>query len=180
MADAARGMDGPRVLLIGMMGAGKTTVGRELAALTGWPYVDNDDLVRRRTGREPAEIRETDGADILHVAESDALDDGLRTEPPVIVGVAAWIVLDPAAREALRDGGHVVWLRARAETLLARVGSGAGRRAEATDPGWVRRRASERALLYADVASQIVDVDDTTPRDVAATILATIGPAASG
>jgi shikimate kinase len=180
MADDRTGDVPRRVFLIGMMGAGKSTVGRELAAMTDWPYVDNDELVRRRTGREPAEIRATDGEDVLHLAESDALDDALRMEPPVVVGVAAWIVLDPAAREALREGGHVVWLRARPETLIARIGGGAGRRAEATDPAWIRRRAAERALLYADVASQIVDVDDAEPRDVARAILAAIAPTASG
>jgi shikimate kinase len=162
----------PRIFLIGMMGSGKTTVARELAAQTRWRYVDNDDLVRQLTGREPAEIRATDGEDVLHLAETDALDAALALEPPVIVGVAAAIVLDPAAREALREGGHVVWLRARPETLLHRVGTGGGRRAEATDPEWTRRRAHERAPLYASVANQIIDVDDLTPAEVAEKILA--------
>lgn len=158
-----------------MMGSGKTTVGRELAALTGWRYVDNDELVRRRTGREPAEIRATDGEDVLHLAEAEALDAALELEPPVVAGVAASVVLDPAGREALREGGHVVWLRARPETLLERAGPGGGRRTEATDPGWVRRRAAERAGLYGDVATQIVDVDDATPDEIAERILGAVG-----
>jgi shikimate kinase len=161
----------PRVLLIGMMGAGKTTVGRELSARTGWPYVDNDDLLRRQTGRDPAEIRATEGEDVLHLAESDAFDEALGLEPPTIIGVAAAAVLDPAAREALRDGGHVVWLRARPETLLQRIGSGGGRREDATDAEWLRKRARERQTLYASVASQIVDTDDKTPAQIAGEIL---------
>ena len=161
----------PRVLLIGMMGAGKTTVGRELSARTGWPYVDNDDILRRQTGRDPAEIRATEGEDVLHLAESDALDEALGLEPPTIIGVAAATVLDPAAREALREGGHVVWLRASPETLLQRIGSGGGRREDATDPEWLRKRARERQTLYASVASQIVDTDDRTPADVAGEII---------
>lgn len=166
--------DGPaaqRVLLIGMMGAGKTTVGRELSAQTGWPYVDNDDLLRRQTGREPAEIRATEGEDVLHLAESDALDEALGLEPPKIIGVAAAAVLDPAAREALREGGHVVWLRARPETLSQRITSATGRREEAADPDWLRKRAREREMLYASVASQIVDVDDRSPAQIASEIL---------
>jgi shikimate kinase len=157
----------PRVLLIGMMGAGKTTVGRELSARTGWQYVDNDEILRRQTGREPAEIRATEGEDVLHLAESDAFDEALGLEPPTIIGVAAATVLDPAAREALREGGHVVWLRARPETLLERIGSGTGRREDATDPEWLRKTARERQTLYASVASQIVDTDDKTPGEVA-------------
>ena len=150
-----------------MMGAGKTTVGRELSIRTGWPYVDNDDLLRQQTGREPAEIRATEGEDVLHLAEADALDAALDLVPPTIVGVAAGTVLDPAAREALREGGHVVWLRARPETLLDRIGSGGGRRADATDLDWLRKRAREREMLYASVATQILDVDDLTPAAVA-------------
>jgi shikimate kinase len=160
-----------RIFLIGMMGAGKTTVGREIERQTGWPYVDNDTLVRDLTGREPTEIRATDGEDVLHLAEFDAFDTAFDLEPPVVVGVAAAIVTDPAAREALREGGHVVWLRARPETLLERVGSGAGRRVEATDPSSMTRRARERELLYAAVAHQIVDVDGVSPAEAAAVLL---------
>jgi shikimate kinase len=160
-----------RVFLVGMMGAGKTTVGQELERRTGWPYLDNDQLVRTLTGREPAEIRATDGEDVLHLAEADALDSALDREPPVIVGVAAAVVTDPAAREALREGGHVVWLRASPETLLERIGSGAGRRADATDPDWIRRHTRDREPLYAAIASQIIDVDAAAPGEVAETIL---------
>jgi shikimate kinase len=147
-----------------------TTVGRELSTRTGWPYVDNDDLLRQQTGREPAEIRATEGEDVLHLAEADALDAALDLVPPTIISVAAAAVLDPAAREALREGGHVVWLRARPETLLDRIGSGGGRRADATDLDWLRKRTREREMLYASVATQIVDVDDSSPAAIAGEI----------
>jgi shikimate kinase len=165
-----------RVFLVGMVGSGKTTVGRALADRTGWPYVDNDDLVRKLTGREPAEIYAADGEDVLHVAEARALDVALETDPPVIVGVAGAVVDDPAAREALRDGGHVVWLRATPETLLARMRPDDGRRADAHDPEWVRRRVRERGPLYAAVASQIIDVDHATPPEVAELVLGALTP----
>ena len=167
-------MTSPRVLLLGMMGSGKSTVGRELSARTGWPYLDNDELVRAATGREPREIRATGGEDVLHLAETQALDHALDLEPPVVVGAAAWVVVDPAAREALRDGGHAVWLRARPETLASRIGSGGGRRDEATDLDWLRRTDRERAPLFASVADQVVDVDDASPAEIAGTILAAL------
>jgi shikimate kinase len=161
-----------RVFLVGMVGAGKTTVGRALSERTGWPYVDNDDLVRQLTKREPAEIDETDGEDVLHLAEIEALDAAFGMDPPIVVGVAGAVVTDQAAREALRDGGYVVWLRARPETLLARMRPGDRRRTDAHDPSWVRARLREREPLYAAVAHQIVDVDDAGPEAIAETILA--------
>lgn len=160
-----------RVFLLGLMGSGKTTVGRELAAQTGWPYLDNDDLVRRSTGREPADIRAADGEDALHAAEGEAFEMALELEPPAIVGVAAGVVDEADKRPRLKASGHVVWLRARPETLLERVGSGEGRRAEATDPAWVRRRAEERAPLFTATATQIVDVDDLPPAAIVGQIL---------
>src|SRR5262245_47673074 len=101
-----------RVFLVGMAGSGKTTVGSALSERTGWPYLDNDELVRQVTGRDSADIFAADGEDVLHVAEAHALDAALGMDPPIVVGVAGFLVDDPAAREALRDGGHVVWLRA--------------------------------------------------------------------
>ncbi len=160
-----------RLVLVGMMGSGKTTVGRVLADRTGWAYADNDELVRRMSGREPAEIKDTDGEDALHEVETAALLDALRTPGPVIVGAAAAVVLDATAVRSLGAGAQVVWLRARPETLRARIGSGAGRREEATDVAWLTRQAEAREQLYADLADLTVDVDHLTPEDVAERII---------
>jgi shikimate kinase len=162
----------PVVLLVGMMGAGKSTVGRAISERTGWPYIDNDELVRSLSGRDATEIRATDGEDVLHAIEDEAFEASLALDPPVVVGAAAAVVLDTIARARLRSGPYVVWLRARPETLKQRVGSGAGRRVEATDPGWLAARAAERAPLYAEVASLTVDVDDLSPDEVTDLILA--------
>ncbi len=160
-----------RLVLVGMMGSGKTTVGRSLSERTGWPYADNDELVRRTSGREPAEIRATDGEDALHDLETRALVEALRLPPPSVIGAAAAVVLDEAAVAVLRDAALVVWLRARPETLRDRIGSGAGRREEATDTAWLARQADARQDRYGDVADLTIDVDDATPAEVAERIL---------
>lgn len=161
----------PHVVLVGMMGSGKTTVGRLLAERTGWVYADNDELVRRMSGREPAEIKDADGEDALHGHETAALLDALRTPGPAIVGAAAAVVLDDDATRALHASAQVVWLRARPETLRARIGSGAGRREEATDVAWLTRQAEAREQLYADLADLTIDVDQLTPEGVADRII---------
>jgi len=160
-----------RVVLVGMMGSGKTTVGRLLAGRTGWPYADNDELVRRTSGREPADIRATDGEDTLHTLETRALIEALGLPPPVLIGAAAAVVLADDAVRALRESATVVWLRARPETLRARIGSGAGRREEATDTTWLVRQAEARERLYTAIADLIIDVDDLSAESVAGRIV---------
>ena len=164
-------LDPRRVVLIGMMGAGKTTVGRVLAARTGWRYIDNDELVRSLSGRAATDIRSADGEDVLHAVEERAIESGLALDPPVIIGAAAAVVLEPTVRLRLGRDAYVVWLRARPETLMAHIGNGAGRRVEATDPAWIAVRAAERAPIYTEVASLIIDVDDRSPDSVAGLIL---------
>ncbi len=163
-----------RVVLMGMMGTGKTTVGRLLATRLGIPYLDNDDAVRAMSGREPAEIRDTDGEAALHQLESAALDWALDGPPPMIVGAAGGIVADPRASRILRKGTTVVWLRATPETLRERIGTGEGRRVEATDLDWISRRATRRAPAYGALADLVIDVDARTPDEIVDAIDAAI------
>ncbi|MEA2518336.1 MAG: shikimate kinase [Chloroflexota bacterium] len=168
-----------RILLIGMMGSGKTTVGREVAARTGWPFFDNDALVRQLTGREPAAIDAEDGEETLHDAEAAAFQAALARPGPAVIAVAGFVVDAPAERSGLAAAGHVVWLRADAETLRARIGSGVGRRADARNLDWIRDRVNEREARYRAVADQVIDVDAITPADVAARIVAALGRTAA-
>lgn len=160
------------IVLIGMMGSGKTTVGRALAARTGWPYVDNDALVRTVTGREPEEIDATDGEDALHQAEAEALRHALSLPPPLIVGAASWVVTDPASVAMLLAQPMVVYLRAHATTLLGRIGSGTGRRDDATDAAWIGARLAERDDVCQMLADVTIDTDELDPVEVADRILA--------
>jgi shikimate kinase len=86
----------------------------------------------------------------------------------------------PDLRATLRRAGHVVWLRARPETLRARIGDGADRRPDAVDLGWLAARAAEREPLYREIADQVIDVDDATPEDVASAILSVAGIPSAG
>lgn len=161
-----------RILLVGMMGSGKTTVGRELARTTGWPFLDNDALLRELTGREPAAIDAVDGEAALHAAEIAALGAALSRPGPAIIAVAGAIVDDDAASMELRSGAnHVVWLRASPPTLRVRIAAGTGRRADARDLGWLMARALEREPRYLAVADQVIDVEDHRPRAIANAIL---------
>lgn len=169
-----------RILLVGMMGSGKTTVGRELARRTGWPFLDNDALVQELTGRAPAAIDAEDGEDALHAAETAAFLAAVARPGPSIIAVAGAVVDQPEERAGLAAAGHVVWLRADPATLLQRVGSGAGRRADALDPAWVAARVSAREPAYRAVADQIIEVEGVRPDTVAAAILAALKAGSTG
>jgi shikimate kinase len=166
-----------RILLIGMMGAGKTSVGHALSARLGWPYLDNDELLARAVGKDTRTVQQQDGEGALRHAESMALTEALTVAAPVIAAVAAGVVTDPTDRDRLRRGGFVVWLRADIDTLVARVSG--------TDRPWVgkspevamRELYAGRAPLYTEVASLIVDSVGTTPERIAETIArAVLGP----
>lgn len=169
----------PRLLLVGMMGAGKTTAGQAAAARLGWQYLDSDSEVVADTGRTVPEIFATDGEEAFRAAESKALAEAVSGDRPMVVSVAGGAVLDPANRALLRRSGMVVWLRARPETLAARVGDGAGRPLLGSDPqSAVRALYQVRRPLYEEVADHVVDVDDLSPDQVASRLVDLIGGAA--
>lgn len=162
-----------RVLLIGMMATGKTTVGREIAARTGWPYVDNDELVVQMEGVSAPELLARDGEPALRRAESQVLATLLERPPPLVAGVPGGVVLDPADRLRLAEcDAHVVWLRAEIATLVQRVGGGEGRSWLDDDPeAALIRLAAVREPYYAEVADQVVDVDGVPADRVADLVL---------
>jgi 5-deoxy-5-amino-3-dehydroquinate synthase len=159
------------VVLVGMMGAGKTTVGRILAARLARPHLDSDDLVEAATGRSVSEIFARDGEAAFRRYESEALERALSDPRPIVLSSAGGAVLDPENRRLLRTRSTVVWLRAREATLFARVGSGANRPLLADAPAAALARLNaERGPLYRDSAHLEVDVDEANPPEIAAMI----------
>lgn len=161
-------MDSPRVLLIGLMAVGKSTVGNLLAARLDARYLDNDELVRIATGTALEELRQRDGEVGLRRAESMALTAALELPAPAVAGVAAGVVLDPADRDRLAaTDATVVWLRARPETLARRVPAGG-------DRPWIKlaplevfqSMALERYPSYEALSDLTVDVDERTPEEI--------------
>jgi shikimate kinase len=161
-----------RVVLLGMMGSGKTTLGLALAARTGWAYHDNDRLVIEATGRTARELL-AEGYAALRDAETRALLAGLDLPPPAIIGAAAGVVLDDGARRVIATRGLGVWLRAAPEVLAARAIGGAHRPWLDDDPaGWMERAAAERAPLYRSVADREVDTGGAGPSELATEVVA--------
>ncbi len=167
------------ILLVGMMGSGKSTVGHLLARQLGWAYRDSDEDVEATTGLTVPELMNRDGEAAFRRAEADVLARACTMEEPVVVSAAGGSVLSADNRRLLRESGTVVWLRARPETNARRVGDGRGRPLLGNDPpGALVRLFAERAPFYAEVAHVVIDVDQLTPGAVVDRILEAVDPEA--
>lgn len=162
----------PRVLLVGLMATGKSSVGRALAAATGWPELDNDVVLERSTGCTAAQLLASSGLAALRQAESHVLTVSLAVPPPLVASVAAGVVLDAGDRDRLRAGGHVVWLRAPAGVLVRRLAGSLHRPFLEDDPlAALTAMAAERDPLFAEIAHQTLDVGSLTPAEAAREVL---------
>src|SRR5215212_5572942 len=106
------------IVLIGMMGAGKTTVGSRLARALDRPFIDSDVQVERRTARSVREIFETDGEAAYRALEAEALAEALASEEPAVIAAAGGTILDPNNRRRMKDFGTVVFLEAAPTDLV--------------------------------------------------------------
>lgn len=167
---------GHSIVLIGFMGAGKSSTGRALARITGLPCFDTDEIVATQFGLPVAEIFSAFGEEKFRDTETEALRQFSRQTPAIIV-TGGGIVLRPENVSLLRELGKVVSLEADEETLFRRISRRAHRPLLQTqDP---RRTLAELLLvrkpLYRAAADVRLDTSRLTHDEVADAILKSIG-----
>lgn len=165
------------LVLVGMMGAGKSSVGRVLARRLDRPLLDSDELIEQRTGRTVREIWMTDGEAEFRELETKSFVDALTDDEPSVVAAAGGVVLSAANRIALGESdAHVVWLLANVDVLIDRVKNGGHRPLLDDDPEAILRAMhQDRDELYREVADAIVSVDNRSVHDVAQAVLRCAG-----
>jgi shikimate kinase len=165
--------DAPNLVLVGPMGAGKTTVGRLLAARSGLAFVDLDTEVERRAGARVLELFEREGEAGFRVREREALAALLAGEGQVLA-TGGGAVLDPASRALMRARAFVAWLQADAAAQLRRLEGDLSRPLlQRGDRGAVLRElAARRDPLYAEVADLRVDTGNDAAERVAEALAA--------
>lgn len=156
----------PLVVLVGAMGAGKSTVGRLVADALGVGFLDSDHEIERVTGKSVADIFVDDGEAHFRELERRAVAASLGTHTGVLA-LGGGAVLDPGTR-ALLAGHRVVFLRVGLTDAARRVGLGVSRPLLLGNVrGRIKQLLDERTPVYESVATHVVDTDGLTAAEVA-------------
>ena len=163
---------GDAIVLIGFMGAGKSSVGRTLARMTGLARFDTDEVVANRFGLSISEIFETHGEAKFREAETDALRE-LSGKGQAIIVTGGGIILRPENIELLHELGTIFYLSADEETLFARISRRTTRPLlqTANPRETLRQLLAARLPLYRGVADVEVDTSRLKHEEVARKIL---------
>jgi len=165
-------MNARHLVLVGLMGAGKTTVGRRCAKQLVRDFVDLDDLIMTHAAMSIEDIWRDGGEQRFRQLEREVVADVCASPVLLVVACGGGTVVDAENRRRLQEVGIIVWLRAPTAVLAARVGNDARRPLLAGDPaGALARLAELRAGAYAEAADAVVDTDDRGVNAVAAAVL---------
>lgn len=164
------------IFLTGFMGAGKSTVGRIVAERLGRPFVDLDSLIEERESASVRELFRQRGEEGFRLAEHDALA-ALGASADAVIATGGGVILREDNRVVLGQLGSVVYLAVTPEEAIARLGDAADRPLLA-GAGLPAARAilDARLSLYTSTADHVVDTVGRDATDVAADVIAAIGP----
>ena len=163
------------IFLVGLMGAGKSTIGRHLAKSLELEFVDSDHEIERRTGASIPLIFDVEGEAGFRQREKKIIDE-LTQRSGIVLATGGGAVLDPENRACLRERGTVIYLYATVDQLLARTAKDRNRPLLQTpDPrGRLQELLLARDALYREVADAVVDTGGRTARSAEKEILAKI------
>lgn len=165
------------VFLVGPMGAGKTTIGRQLARLLKRDFLDSDREIEQRTGVNIPLIFDLEGETGFRARERSVIDE-LTQLPDIVLATGGGAILDPDNRKHLTERGTVVYLETSVDQQLKRTGRDRNRPLLQTEEP--RRRLEEllaiRDPLYREIADLTVLTDGRTAKDVVNQIMRHIRP----
>lgn len=159
----------PLLVLVGLMGAGKTTVGRRVADRLGWHFVDNDELFIDHTGTTASGYAAEHGDAAMHEMEWRLVADVLARQEPTVFAAPGSVVEAPSLD---LDEVFVVWLQVEPSLIASRLSVGDHRPLLGDQPESVLQQLlEERSERYRGAADLVVDASDSTPEDLAARII---------
>ncbi|MBA5606027.1 3-dehydroquinate synthase [Duganella sp. FT3S] len=160
------------VFLVGLMGAGKTTIGRILARKLGLKFIDSDHEIEARTGASIPWIFEIEGEQSFRRREADVIRE-LTAQQGIVLATGGGAILNPDSRAYLKARGTVIYLRASVNSILARTAHDKNRPLlQTADP---RKKLEElmalRDPLYQQVAHMVIDTGRPNVQSMVQTIL---------
>jgi len=168
----------PRVILIGPMGSGKTTIGSLLAEKLGLSFRDTDHLIEEQEGKTVSQIFLDQGEDAFRVIEKRVLREELLTDGTVLsLGGGAPISID--AQSALRAiSSHIIFLDISLSTVAPRIGFNRDRPLLLNNPrGQWQTLMEARRPIYEAIADATINVDDKSEEEIVTIALTSLGEA---
>jgi shikimate kinase len=161
------------LVLVGMMGAGKSTVGQRCAERLGRPFIDTDELIAAVAGTSVTELFARDGEPAFRALEATTIADACAAPTPSVIAMGGGAVLEADNRKHMRDAGFVVWLQAPGALLARRVGDGSGRPLLSGNPGGtLERLVALRRPAYEAAAHATIDTAGLSVAAVVDAVLA--------
>jgi len=176
--------DRRHLVLIGMMGVGKSSVGRRVALRLGRQFLDTDRLVEDEAGCTVAEIFAGEGEPAFRALENAAVRRALESDPYAVIAFGGGAVLEPTNRGLARELALVVWLQAPARELARRVSASMRRSGGTARPLLSQGRSPEQVLedlarqreeAYRAAAHVLVDTSARSPGQAATAVLIATG-----
>lgn len=160
------------IFLVGLMGSGKTTIGRALAKRLNKRFVDADHEIESRTGASIPLIFEIEGEDSFRQREADVIRD-LTAQEGIVLATGGGAVLNDASRRLLKERGIVVYLRASVSSILQRTSHDRNRPLlQTADPKTrIEELSQQRGPLYQEVAHITVETGRPNVQSVVQNIL---------
>jgi len=157
--EATRSRSSDVVVIIGLPGVGKSTIGRRAAKRLGWDFVDLDSAIEERAGQPVRDIFATSGESVFRDIESDVLRGCLEAESPRVIATGGGVVSSATNRSLMKGAAAVVWMTASIDDLVDRLkprGTSGRSHRPLLDGDLVanlERLADQREQLYAEVAT---------------------------
>jgi shikimate kinase len=174
-AELPQAAAGRFIVLVGLMGAGKTSLGKRLAKATGLPFVDSDTEIEKAANCSISDIFARFGEAEFRSGERRVIERILEGEP-AIVATGGGAFMDEGTRKLIQSKAISIWLRADLETLVRRTRRRDDRPLlKAGDPREVLKRLiEERHPIYGE-ADIVIDVDEEQPKETTERLLERIG-----
>jgi len=164
--------DERNIILIGPMGAGKTTIGRQLAKRLSKDFYDSDHEIEKYTGADISLIFEIEGEEGFRKRESQVLEE-LVSNKNIVLSTGGGAILDAENRKLLSDNGIIIYLKSTAEKLYKRIANDKSRPLLQTDDrlNKIKGILDEREPIYLSLADEVIEAKEQSIKQITQKII---------